>query len=178
MLLRTILLLFLVTAFQNLSGQKVFIGGEEGARMLTWNDFKGMPDNSSPFFAFTAWNTKYKFSSVRFEGEKAILNGFEMTLEFDAKNSWKKKGKETDALLKHEQGHFDVGLLYLQEVLSTVASTSFSRTGFKEEIQKLIKGIHKKYVDMGDQYDKETDHSKEKDEQEKWNVFFGERVNR
>ncbi|RYG50934.1 MAG: hypothetical protein EOO01_09580 [Chitinophagaceae bacterium] len=107
---------------------------------------------------------------------KAFLNGFEMTVEFDAKNSWVKKGKETEELLKHEQGHFDVGVLYMQEVLESMATARFTRAGYKDEFQKIIKDIHDKYVAMGDKYDKDTNHSIKKDEQAKWNAFFEEKV--
>lgn len=176
--MRTFLLVFLCCFTYHLMAQKIVISGQEGNRMLTWEDFAGTPDNSSSYFAYTAYSTKFKFDGVSFEGDKAILKGFLMTLEFEPKKSWVKKGKETTDLLKHEQGHFDVGLLYMQEVMEKIVSYSFTRSGYKEEFEKLMKDLHKKYVDMGTKYDEETAHSIKKDEQEKWNVFFGEKVRR
>ena len=178
MALKNFAAFLLIVVFQNLSAQKILINGTEGDRPLQWIDFKGTPDNASPYFAYTAWKTNVKFSGVTFEGEKAFMKGFEMTVEFDAKSSWVKKGKETDELLKHEQGHFDVGLLYMQEVLRTIASANFTRSGYKDEFQKLVEGIHHKYVVMGELYDKETNHSIKKEEQAKWNAFFAEQVTR
>ena len=175
---KLLLLSLLLIGVTAVSAQKVLIGGQEGARLLTWADFKGVPDESSPFFAYTAWKTNVKFSNVQLEGEKAIVSGFEMTVEFDDKKSWVKKGKETDELLKHEQGHFDVGLLYMRDVLSSFPSVSFSRANFKEEFKNFIEAIHKKYSDMGKQYDKETAHSIQKVEQAKWNIFFDEHLKR
>ncbi|HUC80263.1 MAG TPA: hypothetical protein VMR70_05070 [Flavisolibacter sp.] len=160
------------------AAQKVLIGGQPGTRLLEWSDFKGVPNESSPYYAYTAWKTNVKFGSVSFEGEKAIISGFEMTVEFDDKKSWVKKGKETDELLKHEQGHFDVGLLYMQEVLRSFAGVSFTRSAYKEEFRQFIEGIHKKYAAMGKLYDQETSHSIKKDEQAKWNNFFDENVKR
>jgi len=176
MLLKFFVSFILLTILQNLSAQKILIDGTEGNRLLQWTDFKGTPNNSSPYFAYTAWKTNVKFSGVQFEGEKAFLNGFEMTVEFDGKNSWVKKGKETDELLKHEQGHFDVGVLYMQEVLQSMATANFTKAGYKDEFQTIIKDIHDKYVAMGDKYDKDTNHSIKKDEQAKWNAFFEEKV--
>ena len=57
-----------------------------------------------------------------------------------------------------------------------MATASFSKTGYKEEFQKLIEGIHHKYVVMGDKYDKDTNHSIKRDEQARWNAFFEEKV--
>jgi hypothetical protein len=176
MLLKIFASFLLLTILQNLSAQKILIDGTEGNRQLLWADFKGAPNNSSPYFAYTAWKTNVKFSGVQFEGEKAFINGFEMTVEFDAKNSWVKKGKETDELLRHEQGHFDVGILYMQEVFQTIATASFTKAAYKDEFQKIIRDIHDKYVAMGDKYDKDTNHSIRKDEQAKWNAFFEEKV--
>ena len=176
MLLKTAAAFFLTCALQNLSAQKILIDGTEGNRSLQWPDFKGAPNSSSPYFAYTAWKTNVKFSGVQFQGEKAVINGFEMTVEFDAKNSWVKKGKETEELLKHEQGHFDIGVLYMQEVLQSIANANFTKAGYKDEFEKLIKDIHHKYVAMGDKYDGDTKHSIQKDEQAKWNAFFEEKV--
>lgn len=176
MLLKTVVSFLLITILQNLSAQKIVIGESEGNRLLNWADFKGTPNDNSPYFAYTAWKTNVKFSGVQFEGEKAFINGFEMTVEFDAINSWVKKGKETDELLKHEQGHFDVGVLYMQEVLQSIAAANFTKAGYKDEFQKIIKDIHDKYVAMGDKYDKDTNHSIKKDEQAKWDAYFEEKV--
>jgi hypothetical protein len=169
--------LFLVFTFNSVA-QKVIISGEETKRLLTWKDFTGVADNNSSFFAYTAYTTAVKFDDVQFSGDKAVIKGFIMTLELDAKKSWVKKGKESDDLLKHEQGHFDVGILYMQAVLQKVDSANFTRSGYQQEFQKLIKEIHQKYRDMGSQYDKETNHSIKKDEQEKWNIYFTENVRR
>jgi hypothetical protein len=178
MLLKIVYLLVFLTAFRQLPAQKIMVNGSEGNRLLQWTDFTGSPDNGSPYLAHTAWKTNVKYTGVTFEGEKAVLQGFEMTLAFDPQTSWVKRGKESNELLKHEQGHFDVGVLYMREAVETIARTTFSRAGYKEEFQKIIRDLYQKYVSMGDQYDTETNHSIKKEEQEKWNAFFGEKVRR
>ena len=172
------MVLLLVTAFHSLPAQKILIGSTEGVRLLQWSDFAGKPDDNSSYFAYTAYKTKFKFENVQFDGDKAIIKGFEMTLEFDKNKSWVKKGKETGELLKHEQGHFDVGLLYMQEVLQKIAKANFTRSGYKQEFEKLITDTHQKFKDMGFQYDKETTHSTKKEEQERWNRFFDSELKR
>lgn len=170
-------LLILLFAFQNTSAQKVFIRGEEGARPLTWNDFTGTPDEASPFFARTYWTSNFKFNGVRYNGEAALLDGFEFELYLNPQGSWVKTGKQTDDLLKHEQGHFNIGLLYMHEALKKMNAASFTRGGYQAEIQTLLGDLHKKYVEMGDRYDKETAHSVNKVEQQKWDAFFSKELN-
>jgi hypothetical protein len=169
---------FLVTVFfQTATAQKVFIRGEEGLRPLTWSDFTGAPDDSSPFFANTAWVSSFKFNSVRFNGEAALPEGFEFTLQLDPQGSWVKKGKQTDDLLRHEQGHFNIGLLYMREAVNKIGAAAFTRSGYQAEIKTMLGEVHKKYVQMGEQYDKETAHSINKEAQQKWDAFFSKELN-
>lgn len=176
MILKIVFTFLLISIVNTAAAQKIIINGTEGNRPLQWSDFTGKPDDSNPYYALTYWNTRYKFSGVQFDGDKAIINGFEATLELDPKNSWLKKGKETDELLKHEQGHFDIGRLYLKEALKKMASASFTRANFQAELQRIFSETHKKYTDMGTQYDNETNHSINKDEQKKWNAFFSKEL--
>lgn len=170
--MRIFLALFLTLILQTASAQKIIINGNEGNRPLVWNDFAGKPDDASPYYAYTFWNLNYRFSSVTFTGDTATLQGLAVNLLLDPQASWVKPGKQTDELLKHEQGHFDAGLLCLNETLKALASARFTRTGYKEEIQKLVKSTLQKYKDMNQRYDEETRHSQNKEEQKKWNAFF------
>jgi hypothetical protein len=167
-------LIFFLFLFDAIQAQKVIISGEEAARPLRWSDFSGKPDHNSPFFAYTWWNMDYSFTGARFSGDAATLEGFSVTLKLDPQNSWLKPGKESDELLKHEQGHFDVGLLCVKEFLERVKTASFSRTGYKTELQEIANSTLQKYKAMGEQYDRETNHSKSRDAQQKWNAFFAE----
>ena len=172
MTLKYFLVLLLLTASTHLFAQKIIINGTEGNRLLQWSDFSGQPDNSNPYFANTHWDFSYRFSSTKFNGDVAEISGFEIVLQLNPYKSWVKKGKETDELLKHEQGHFNVGLLFSQEVLKKIKTASFTRNNFAAELQKLVSEIFKKYNAMNEQYDNETNHSMNKEAQARWNEFF------
>ncbi len=176
MILKWIVAFLLLTADNNLLAQKITINGTDGNRPLQWTDFTGKPDNSNPHSALTGVMINYSFSGVQFNGSRATLNGFEAALQLDQKNSWLKKGKESDELLKHEQGHFDISILCLQELLKKVFQTSFSRDNYKMELQNISNETFKKYADMNVQYDKETNHSINKEEQLKWNAFISKQL--
>lgn len=170
--MRILMTLLLALVLQNLRAQKIIINGKEGNRPLVWSDFAGKPDESNPYFAYTFWNLNYRFSGVTFNGDQATLQGLEVVLEFNGQASWVKPGKQSDELLKHEQGHFNAALLCLKEVLKTVAAAQFTRGNYKEEIQKIVYGTVQKYKDMNIRYDEETRHSMNKEEQKKWDAFF------
>ncbi len=168
---RSFFLLFMLALLTTTQAQKVVINGVEGDRLLTWNDFKGEPDKGSPYFANTAWTTLY-LDQVKFTDTVALLTSFQFTLMLDPKSTWLKPGKGSDALLKHEQGHFDIGYLFMQEVIKNIKTVSFSRQNFQKELEAFITKIHQKYTDLNKQYDDETAHSANKEAQEKWNNYF------
>jgi len=172
-------LLFLLLVFTNFSvGQQVIISGAVKNRLLTWNDFSGKHDKRSEHEANTYWKINYSYAGVNLQGDSAKLKGLTVKLELDADQSWIKPGKETADLLKHEQGHFDVGLICLRELVERINNTVFHKRDIAAKVQTLFSEILNKHLLMNKQYDEETDHSKRKKEQEKWDLFFAEELNR
>jgi hypothetical protein len=155
-------------------GQEVIISGVNKNRLLTWADFTGTIDKSSEHDANTYWKIKYGFTGVGFKGDTAKLQGLYVKLELDKDHSWVKQNKATDNLLKHEQGHFDTGLLCLQELIDRLNNTVFFKADFMEKIKTAFSGILAKYTQMGITYDTETNHSKNEQQQDKWNIFFAQ----
>jgi hypothetical protein len=80
--------------------------------------------------------------------------------------------RETDELLTHEQGHFNLGILCMQEVLQTYKKMYFTKDDYLSQLHNLLVDTIKKYNDLGLKYDEETAHGRNKKKQEKWNIFF------
>lgn len=165
------LLITLLSCFPA-TAQQVIISGEEGNRPLKWSDFTGRPDQSSPHSAQCYWNIRWQYGGTEKKDGKTIVKDFKVILELDPKKTWRKKGKETDELLQHEQGHFNNGLLCQKELLERVNTNQFSTANANAEIQQLVNEVLKKYQQQENTYDKETDHSKNKEGQQKWDLFF------
>lgn len=156
--------------------QKVIISGKEGSRPLKWADFTGDPDNSSSFFANTYWQIATQAADIKPAGDSVLVGKFLVTLQLDPVHSWVKAGRQTDELLAHEQGHFDAGILCMRECISLCEGKKFSKKNFNKELQTIFDRTFKKYTDLGKQYDDETDHSKNKEQQLKWHQFFEEKL--
>jgi len=165
------LILFLF-ARESLFCQDVIISGTNKNRTLTWDDFTGKPDKSSPFDAHTYWNVNYRYKRVVYVSDTAKIEEPVVILELNKNLSWIKPGRETPKLLKHEQGHFNIGLLCQKELIDKFKTTTFTRSDFRDKIQLLFKTILDKYTAMGIKYDDETDHGKNPEKQESWNDFF------
>ena len=164
---------FLLISFTS-EAQNISVNGKLYAGQLTWQDFTGKPDASSPFYANTGYRFNTRLKNVNFKADTAIINGFEIDLELNTKLTWVKKGKETDYLLKHEQGHFDIAILLVREILKQVTETHFTKTNFQTGISKIVSTVAEKYRKMGIEYDKETDHSKNITAQQKWDNFLAQ----
>lgn len=174
-LLLTVSLFFL---FSKTHSQIIAINGEHGNRPLAWSDFTGKVDKSSDFSAYTAYSIGYRFSGVSFSGDTAKLQGFELKLDFTSNKSWTKPDKQTPELLKHEQGHFDLGRLTVAEMMNTINNTVFFKNDFQQKLRTIVADIRKKYHDLGVRYDQETNHSKNKTQQEKWNAWIAAETTR
>jgi len=155
--------------------QQVIINGTAGNRPLIWEDFTGDPDKRSPWYANTAWYLGTKVASVTFKGDTAILHGLAFNLELDPKNSWIKKGYESDELLNHEQGHFNIALLFQMELIKESKKIIFFRSDFGKKLASFYDSLYKKYTAMNEKYDEETRHSANKAQQHKWDQFFKDR---
>lgn len=172
--MKKIAFVFTIFLFINFSvtAQNILVKGKPYSGKLSWKDFSGKPDANSSFDAFTSFKFQTHYNNLRFDKDTADLSAFTIDLEFDVPKSWVKKGKQTDYLLKHEQGHFDISILMVHELLAQVKSARFTKFNFQSGINKLVNVISEKYRKMGLAYDKETDHSKNITGQLKWDAFI------
>lgn len=140
-------------------------------RKLTWDDFKGGSPGSSPYVALT-----HSAISLNMSGQdKNIFCSVESV--FYPKQSWKKKNV-TDHVLNHEQRHFDITEIHSRMLRKTISETRFKKyESIASDIQKLFNASSSACTKMQDLYDKETDHSKKKPEQEQWNVKIDSLLN-
>lgn len=162
----TVIFSFIIIAA---SSQKIFIKGEETARKLNWNDFTGKPEKESPFFAYTFWNLSYKAEDIRFKGDTVNWK-VQVIYEF-TKDSWKKKDHISDTLLKHEQTHFDIGLLCAIELQAKLNTTVFFKSNFSSAANKMVMDYVEKVRRLNHQYDEESKHGGVRPGQWKWDDF-------
>lgn len=145
------------------------IGGEETSRMLTWDDFRGKPDKESSFFAYTFWNISTRYDAFLFKGDTV---DWKVTVIYElGKDSWKKKDKTSDSLLRHEQNHFDIGRICAAELQSKIDSTVFLGSNYQSNIHAMVMECIKNCKKMNTQYDQETNHGGNREQQLKWDVF-------
>lgn len=163
----SIIILFILIASSNLFAQnhKHHIPWENPGQ-LAWADFKGRVDKKSKFKALTqsviTFHTEYE------EGQlKLFVECF-----FNKKKSWVKKDAHNEFLLKHEQSHFNITEIYARRLRKRFRHVDLNSKNLQKEVVKLFNKVSKNSAKRQKQYDKETNHSINKEVQNQWNQII------
>lgn len=79
--------------------------------------------------------------------------------------------------MKHEQGHADIVYIYAVKLKQIFEQTSFYKSNYKTETDGIFKVVFAKKRAEQARYDLETNHSKNRVEQKKWNDYFEDTIN-
>jgi hypothetical protein len=136
-----------------------------GIRVLNWNHFKGLPEASSPYDACLRWGIFYSYSKFSFHVRVHI-----------GETSWYKPGKETEELLKHEQGHLIITHMFGEKLLRELNGIpkNFKNPEIDNQANILFDKIFKQCEEYQELYDQETNHSLNKTVQKRWNELLDE----
>jgi hypothetical protein len=136
-------------------------------RKVTWADFNGpirsRTDYGAAIFASFGYATKL------YTDNSQISMEITPKIFMDKNMSWVRPGMKTEYALQHEQLHFDIAyvlsLQFLQKIKSFKAKT-------EKDLLSLVNyeylEFYKKMHTVQEQYDDETDHSLNKEFQNKW----------
>ncbi len=151
--------ILIFTSFSFQSDNKIF--WKENT-VLTWDDFKGKPNVSSSFKTLTE---SVVTVDIKSKGNEAIVT---IQNYFDKNMSWT-KDKNNDNLLSHEQGHFNIAEIWTRKFRQKLKNKTYQITTFQRGLNSMHSEIHKESRAMQVEYDKETEHSVNEANQQKWN---------
>lgn len=134
------------------------------ARKLTWNDFKGEPREGYPAAAEIK-------SGILVEA--VIKPGLpprvlpQVRAVMDTRFSWVKAEARTDAILAHEQLHFDIAELFARKLRKQYRAQIRDVNSWQNYGQKLYDDLMHEFIRYQDHYDREVYAHPEK--QPDWN---------
>lgn len=134
---------------------------------LNWSDFRGDPRMNSIAGAVTASGFAYN-ADMHFSVQKAEVNFYVYTF-FLKQTSWKKPETKGEYHLKHEQTHFDITYLNCLDFIERLKKARFSLKNYSSAAEKLFEQSYGNNTKMQQKYDAETQHSIDKEMQDKWN---------
>jgi hypothetical protein len=130
------------------------------SRRLTWNDYKARPEPESDAAASTTsyLAIEYNISSSSF--------GYKIQSRFSKTRSWGLH--KTDYILSHEQGHFDIAEIFARKLNKKMSEYRFNKRTYQQELNKIYQDILDEKEKLQNDYDKETNHSINKEKQAEW----------
>lgn len=148
-----------------------FASGEKGilwdsARPLTWADFRGQAPGSSASTSRVAMT--YSSIALDFEPLSETSYSIHVNCTMEPARSWVYQDKKDEYILRHEQYHFNITECAARKMRKEISGTKFSM----KNLQQKIKAIHTSNMEalkaMQDQYDADSRHSINHEEQKKW----------
>lgn len=137
------------------------------SRPLSWNDFKGKPDDNHFGGAVTA-------SGFAFNSEmNSVDNSYELVIGvysfFTRHDSWKKTFINSDYHLLHEQRHFDITRLGAEKLVHELQNARITINNYQTLVNKIFEKVYDENNALQNQYDLETKHSINIVKQKEWN---------
>jgi predicted metal-dependent peptidase len=142
---------------------------------LSWNDFIGKHNPGSPYAAST-------HSSIIFSYNVTSENGnLSLTTQVDAyfypELSWFKPGEVNNHILKHEQAHFDITEIHARKLRKAYAEYKVTKN-FEKELSAIFTRINQDRQKMQQQFDRESDHSRNYKNEARWQLFVAAELKR
>ena len=161
MMQKILTLLFLSLAFASFGQTKdeELISWSQDKK-LTWADYKGQAKTDTDAAASTATylGIEYNFNNKGFD--------YKITCSFSKTKSWGLH--KTDYILAHEQGHFDIAEIFARKLNKKMGGYKFNKDNFKSDLKKMYEAVTSEKEEMQNEYDRETNHSINKDKQTEW----------
>ncbi|MFL5787214.1 MAG: DUF922 domain-containing protein [Flavisolibacter sp.] len=129
-------------------------------RRLTWEDYLCDPVRNTDAVASTSTSLGIAYQ---------VINGrltYHITCGFSKTKSWGLV--RTNYILAHEQGHFDITEIFARKLYEALQNYQFNRRTFKRDIGEIYQSIVRQKEEYQEQYDGDTDHSRNRKVQFKW----------
>jgi hypothetical protein len=127
---------------------------------LSWQDFQGVPPEDAANAALTSSGILINFN---YNNRSLSYN---ITCNFDKTKSWGRI--RNDHILAHEQGHFDITEIHARKLYKSLKAYRFRQSTVSNDIHEIYQGIVNDLQQMQNDYDRETDHSRNLYQQKIW----------
>ena len=136
-------------------------------RPLTWADFQGVPDKNHAGGAITA--SGFAFDAKMDMVANKVYMDIKVYTFFCKQSSWKKPNINSAYHLLHEQHHFDITRLAAEQFLEELANSNLTADNYQKVLTAVFDKVNNKSAELQTAYDRETDHSINREAQLRWN---------
>jgi hypothetical protein len=132
---------------------------------LSWDDFRMQYSPNAKYVAEVEVNFNISTRPTRFRD--SVIT--EIHAYLDPDSSYVKPGRQTDSLLRHEQGHYQIAEIYARKLRKTISEMKYCPT-YTDSVVRLYKSLHVEYRKFQVAYDVQTNHSLNRPQQAIWNM--------
>ncbi len=137
-------------------------------KKLQWNDFRKLQARADRVISRASTGIYYSYTQKGSKPEVSVCAYFSKPASFVV---W---GKEIDHVLNHEQKHFDITYLFSLKLIQKCRAYQNLDVA---TVDRLYNQTKQELDAFQDRYDAETNHSLNKDSQEKWDKIVAEEIN-
>lgn len=145
---------------------------------LAASDFAGTPPPENGDIAYTNCYVGYTYDANRRNGNYAINFNLQLTLNTNKSYIRLDQVKDREMLrqiLRHEQGHYNIAYLLKCEAYSVLTHHRYT-ANYQAEIINMFKQVETKYHKINADYEYQTQHMTNTQNQDKWNTWFSNQL--
>lgn len=145
---------------------------------LAASDFAGIPPAGNGDIAYTNCYVGYSYDVSRHNSNYVITFNVQFTLNTNKSYIRLDQVKDREMLqqiLRHEQGHYNIAYLLKCEAYSVLTHHRYT-ANYQAEIINLFKQVEAKYHRINTDYEYQTQHMLNTQNQDKWNTWFANQL--
>lgn len=170
-MLRKIIPFILLLYWQPVNAQMGWIAPEGkilNYRTLMWSDFLGKPDMKAENVNSFIRPAPYYTAKIGVPQDNGRVNvDFVMKCAFQSE-SWGKNKSEFS--LNYQQNNYDIALLFSNMQRLQLTGRDYSANNYNKEIEEINNALHKRREKAYDDYQRETEHGKKRENQPLWDL--------
>lgn len=167
--------LFICFCILTLHNDEVTITWNESYN-LSWSDFQGPAKVDTDAVATTASGITFSYS-IKKSSKRIVGYKTKIFAHFYPEKSWYRPEHADKHILAHEQFHFNITELHARKFRQRVAQIAIS-SSLNTQLDKIHQDINKELSKLQEQYDAETDFSRNFEQQARWQKYIQDELDK
>jgi hypothetical protein len=138
---------------------------------LSWSDFSALPRRPAGVNEDAQIHPEMGFSNFKLasKGRAVTIADVDIDITLVRSDCWSVEKAQSEGLLKHEQGHYDILALSAREFYKSVKSlTAKSSHELQRQVTALADRMARRVKTIDETYDTETKHNRDTTSQQSW----------
>jgi hypothetical protein len=138
---------------------------------LSWSDFTSVSTRPQGVTEDAQVHPEIRPSNFKIarKGRSVTITDLDIDVGLVSADCWVLSTAKNNDLLKHEQGHFDIIAINAKELYKKLVGLSAASVqALQTSATQLQAKLQRKVTTVDARYDTQTDHSRKKNEQQKW----------